>query len=307
MSAMSANAQKASYLYERRRQLWRRLRRNITLTIDYGIMIGLAIFFLFPIVFMVVSSFKPEKAIFDDLKTITWAFIPRDVTLENFISVFRRVPFGQFMFNSTFIVLATVSAGLIVNSMIAFALARLRWKGKIIVLSLIIALSIVPLDAIVVPLLVLVNEFPWIDGSIGWLDTLHVQIVPFIADAFSIFLFYQFFIGIPRDFDEAAYIDGGSPFAVYRRIIVPLSRPVFATVAILQALFLWSSYLWPLLATRGEASRPLTVGITSFYGQDVKWAQILAFASMITIPVLILFLLFQKWFVQSVVASGLKG
>ena len=285
----------------------RSLRRSLTLFIDYSIMIALAAFFLFPIVFMVVSSFKPEKVIFDDLKTIVWAFIPREITFENFSSVFRRVPFGQFMFNSTFIVLATVSAGLVVNSMIAFALARLRWKGKTLILSLVIALSIVPLDAIVVPLLVLVNEFPWIDGSIGWLDTLHVQIVPFIADAFSIFLFYQFFIGIPRDFDEAAYIDGGSPFAIYRRIIVPLSRPVFATVAILQALFLWSSYLWPLLATRGEASRPLTVGITSFYGQDVKWAQILAFASMITIPVLILFLLFQKWFVQSVAASGLKG
>ncbi|MCY4537517.1 MAG: carbohydrate ABC transporter permease [Chloroflexi bacterium] len=291
----------------RRQQSRRRLRRFLILVIDYSIMIGLAIFFLFPIVFMVVSSFKPEKVIFDDLKTIAWAFIPREVTLENFTSVFRRVPFGRFMFNSTFIVLATVSAGLVVNSMIAFALARLRWKGKTAVLSLVIALSIVPLDAIVVPLLVLVNEFPWIDGSIGWLDTLHVQIIPFIADAFSIFLFYQFFIGIPRDFDEAATIDGGSPFAVYRRIVVPLSRPVFATVAILQALFLWSSYLWPLMATRGEASRPLTVGITSFYGQDVKWAQILAFASMITIPVLILFLLFQKWFVQSVAATGLKG
>ena len=291
----------------RSRQSRRRARRFLILVIDYSIMIGLAMFFLFPIVFMVVSSFKPEKVIFDDLKTITWAFIPREVTFENFTSVFRRVPFGRFMFNSTFIVLATVSAGLVVNSMIAFALARLRWKGKTVVLSLVIALSIVPLDAIVVPLLVLVNEFPWIDGSIGWLDTLHVQIIPFIADAFSIFLFYQFFIGIPRDFDEAATIDGGSPFAVYRRIVVPLSRPVFATVAILQALFLWSSYLWPLLATRGEASRPLTVGITSFYGQDVKWAQILAFASMITIPVLILFLLFQKWFVQSVAATGLKG
>ncbi len=304
---MSARAADRRHIQELRRQSRRRVRRSVTLAIDYGIMIGLAVFFLFPIVFMVVSSFKPEKVIFDDLKTITWAFIPHEITLENYTSVFRRVPFGQFMFNSTFIVLATVSAGLVVNSMIAFALARLRWKGKTLVISAIIALSIVPLDAIVVPLLVLVNEFPWLDGSIGWLDSLHVQIIPFIADAFSIFLFYQFFIGIPRDFDEAAYIDGGSPFAVYRRIIVPLSRPVFATVAILQALFLWSSYLWPLMVTRGEAARPLTVGITSFYGQDVKWAQILAFASMITIPVLILFLLFQKWFVQSVAASGLKG
>ena len=304
---MSERAARVDPIRVRRPKSQRRVRWSVTLAIDYGIMIGLAIFFLFPIVFMIVSSFKPEKAIFDDLKTIMWAFIPRDVTLENYISVFRRVPFGRFMFNSTFIVLTTVTAGLIINSMIAFALARLRWKGKTVVLSAIIALSIVPLDAIVVPLLVLVNEFPWLDGSIGWLDTLHVQIIPFVADAFSIFLFYQFFIGIPRDFDEAAYIDGASPFAVYRRIIVPLSRPVFATVAILQALFLWSSYLWPLMATRGEASRPLTVGITSFYGQDVKWAQILAFASMITIPVLILFLLFQKWFVQSVAATGLKG
>ena len=282
-------------------------RRIVTLTIDYALMIALAAFFLFPIVFMIVSSFKPEKLIFDDLKTIVWAFVPHQITLENYASVFRRVPFGRFMFNSTFIVIATVSAGLFVNSMIAFALARLRWNGKTLILSLIIALSIVPLDAIVVPLLVLVNEFPWIDGSRSWLDSLHVQIIPFIADAFSIFLFYQFFIGIPRDLDEAATIDGSSPFAVYWRIIMPLSRPVIATVAILQALFLWSSYLWPLMATRGEDARPLTVGITSFYGQDVKWAQILAFASMITIPVLILFLLFQKWFVQSVASTGLKG
>ena len=181
---MTAEAVGISNLHERRRQSRHRLRRQVTLAIDYGIMIGLAVFFLFPIVFMVVSSFKPEKVIFDDLKTITWAFIPREITLENYTSVFRRVPFGQFMFNSTFIVLATVSAGLVVNSMIAFALARLRWRGKTVVLATIIALSIVPLDAIVVPLLVLVNEFPWLDGSIGWLDTLHVQIIPFIADAF---------------------------------------------------------------------------------------------------------------------------
>ena len=175
---MAARIAEEAELKARRKQSTRSSRRSVTLALDYAIMIGLAIFFLFPIVFMVVSSFKPEKLIFDDLKTIVWAFIPREVTFENFTSVFRRVPFERFMFNSTFIVVATVSAGLVVNSMIAFALARLRWKGKTVVLSLIIALSIVPLDAIVVPLLVLVNEFPWIDGSIGWLDTLHVQIYP---------------------------------------------------------------------------------------------------------------------------------
>jgi multiple sugar transport system permease protein len=172
---------------------------------------------------------------------------------------------------------------------------------------LIIALIIVPLETVVVPLLVIVNELPWFDGSTTWLNSLHAQIIPFIADAFSIFLFYQFFIGIPKDFDEAAYIDGASPFGVYRRIIMPLSRPVVATVAILQALVMWGSYLWPLMVTRTEDVRPLTVGITTLYTYEIRWGYILAFASLITIPVLILFLLFQKWFVTSVASTGIKG
>ena len=127
---MSANHAGSSQQAERRRPARRPLRQSLALIIDYSIMIGLAGFFLFPIVFMVVSSFKPEKLIFDDLKTVLWAFIPREITFENFSSVFRRVPFGRFMFNSTFIVLATVSAGLVVNSMVAFALARLALERE---------------------------------------------------------------------------------------------------------------------------------------------------------------------------------
>ncbi|MBI9047691.1 MAG: carbohydrate ABC transporter permease [Anaerolineaceae bacterium] len=282
-------------------------RKAISLTANYGCMVLLAIFFLFPIVFMLVSSIKPEKIIFDDLKTVIWAFLPHETTLDNYKYVFSRVPFMRYMSNSVFIVATTVISGLFVNSMIAFALARLRWKGKTAILTLIIALHIVPLETVVVPLLVLINELPWFDGSISWLNTLRAQIIPFIADAFSIYLFYQFFIGLPKDFDEAAYIDGASPFDVYRKIIVPLSRPVFATVAILQSLLLWSSYLWPLMITHDESVRPLTVGITSLYTYEIRWGHILAFASMITIPVLILFLLFQKWFVKSVASTGIKG
>ena len=142
----------------------------------------------------------------------------------------------------------------------------------------------------------------------GWLDSYHVQIIPFIADAFSIFLFYQFFIGLPKDLDEAALVDGASPFRIYTSIIVPLSKPVFATVAILQFLTRWGDFLWPLMVTRGEDYRPLPVAIQQFFSQDPKvWGDIFAFSAMITIPVLIVFLLFQKWFVQSVATSGVKG
>jgi multiple sugar transport system permease protein len=161
---------------------------------------------------------------------------------------------------------------------------------------------------VAVPLLLLVNRLPWFGGASTWLDSYQVQIIPFIADAFSIFLFYQFFINIPKDLEEAALVDGASLFRIYWNIILPLSRPIFATVAILQALAAWNRFMWPLMVTRGIAARPLTVGMQSFFGQDPRlWGDLMAFASMITIPVLIIFLLFQKWFVQSVASTGIKG
>jgi len=265
-------------------------------------MIALAFFFLFPIIFMLVSSFKAnESQIVRDMSRLT-AFVPQgELGLQNYRDVFDQMPFERFVFNSVFIVASTVLGGLVVNSMIAYALARLRFRGRQFILTLIISLIIIPLEAVVIPLLLIVNRF-------GWLDSYHVQIIPFIADAFSIFLFYQFFIGLPRDLDEAALVDGASPFRIYWNIILPLSRPVFATVAILQFLTRWGDFLWPLMVTRGFEYRPLPVAIQQFFSQDPKvWGDIFAFASMITIPVLIVFLLFQKWFVQSVATSGIKG
>ncbi len=276
--------------------------KNISITLNYLLLIVVALFFLFPIVFMFVSSIKNnETQIIRDMSSIS-AFIPYgDLGLKNYFDVFKQMPFGRFMFNSVFIVGSTVLTGLVLNSMIAYALARLRFKGRGLILSFIIALIIIPIEVVVIPLLLMVNR-------IGWLDSYQVQIVPFIVDAFSIFLFYQFFIGLPKSLDEAAKIDGANPFQVYWKIIVPLSKPVFATVAILQFLFRWGDFLWPLMVTRGYEYRPLPVAIQQFFSQDPKvWGDIFAFASMVTIPSLIIFLLFQKWFIHSVASSGIKG
>ena len=279
-----------------------RVRKGIRQGITYLVMILLAFFFLFPIIFMLVSSVKAnESQIVRDMSKLV-AFVPYgELGLQNYRDVFDQMPFGRFMFNSVFVVGTTVLGGLVVNSMIAYALARLRFRGRQLVLTLIIALIIIPFEAVAIPLLLMVNRF-------GWLDSYHVQIIPFIADAFSIFLFYQFFIGLPRDLDEAALVDGASPFRIYWNIILPLSRPVFATVAILQFLANWGKFLWPLMVTRGFEYRPLPVAMQQFFSQDPKvWGDIFGFASMITIPVLIVFLLFQRWFVQSVATSGIKG
>ncbi len=285
--------------------------------LDYLLMLLLAAFFLFPMVFMMVSAFKPEKQIFDDLQTLVYAFVPRNVSWDNFRFVFGRVPFLRYLFNSALITVVTVGLGLFVNSMIAYTLARLRWPGRNFVLAAVVALIIVPLEAISIPMLVVVNELPWLDVGwsngptftwvTSWLDSYQVQIIPFIAYPFGIFLFYQFFLDIPREFDEAAIVDGASPFGIYWRIIVPLARPAFATVAILHSLVMWSAYLWPLMTTRGTAYRPLTIGITQMYLEDIEWGAIMAYASMATLPLLLIFLIFQRWFIRSVASSGVKG
>jgi multiple sugar transport system permease protein len=279
-----------------------RVRKQVIVGIKYLVLIVLALFFLFPLVFMFVSSIKNnESQIIGDMSSLA-AFIPHgELGLKNYFDVFDQMPFLRFMFNSVLIVISTVLGGLIFNSMIAYALARLRFKGRNIIIYLIIALIIIPIESVVIPLLLMVNRF-------GWLDSYHVQIIPFIVDAFSIFLFYQFFIGLPKSFDEAAMIDGANPFQIYWKVIIPLSRPVFASVAILQFLMRWGDFLWPLMVTRGYEYRPLPVAIQQFFSQDPKmWGDIFAFASMITIPSLVIFLLFQKWFVRSVASSGIKG
>ena len=286
-----------------------RLRQRLQLGLSYFVMLLLAVFFLFPIVFMIVSSLKnSEMQVVADMSNLR-AFVPvGDIGFQNYRDVFAQLDFGKLVFNSAFIMLFTVSLGLLINSLIAYALARLRFNGRALVLGVIVALIIIPFEAVAVPLLLLVNRLPWLGGATTWLDTYHVQIIPFIADAFSIFLFYQFFIGLPKDLEEAALVDGASLLRIFWNIVLPLSRPIFATVAILQALASWNRFMWPLMVTRGLDVRPLTVGIQSFFGQDPKlWGDLMAFASMITIPVLIVFLIFQKWFVQSVARTGIKG
>ena len=291
------------------RNLGYRVRKAIGAWIKYLVMIILAIFFLFPIVFMIISSFKEnELQVISDMSSLNALLPVGELGLQNYKDVFTSLDFGHLMFNSVLIMLITVISGLLVNSLIAYALARLQFKGKGILLGIIIALIIIPFEAVAIPLLLFVNKLPWFGGAESWLDSYHVQIIPFIADAFSIFLFYQFFVNIPKELEEAALIDGASLFGIFWRIILPLSKPIFATVAILQALASWNRFMWPLMVTRGPVVRPLTVGIQSFFGQDPRlWGDLMAFSSMITIPVLIVFLLFQKWFVQSVASTGIKG
>jgi multiple sugar transport system permease protein len=272
--------------------------------------IVLALVFGLPLLFMIISSFKPDVQIFSDLTSIR-AFLPvGDLSIDNYLGVFDRVPFAQFLLNSVIITVSTVALGLVINSMAAFALSRIKFRGQKVILGIILATLIVPFETMALPLLWWVNKLPGLDAAglyFGWLDTYQVQIVPFVANAFSIFLFYQYFDSIPKELDEAATVDGAGWFRIYRSIIMPLAGPAVATVAILTFLPAWNQYLWPLMVVQSEELRPVMVGIDYFKQLNVSWGQMMAYASIITVPVLVMFIAFQRSFINSIASSGVKG
>jgi multiple sugar transport system permease protein len=276
--------------------------------------IVLAVVFSFPLLFMFVSSLKPDQQIFGDLSSIA-AFLPvGNLSFDNYGAVFDRVPAARFLVNSVGISVVTVVLGVIINSMAAFALSRMRVRGKAVILTLIIATLIVPFETLALPLVWWVNQLPWLqlDGfnltlTTGWLDTYRVQIVPFIANAFSVYLFHQYFESIPKELDEAARVDGAGWFTIYRKVVMPLSGPAIATVAILTFLPAWNSYLWPLMVVQSEELRPVMIGVQYFFQLNVSWGQVMAYTSIITLPVVALFIAFQRAFVNSIASSGVKG
>ena len=276
------------------------LPRGLGTALVYLLLVAMAILFLLPIAMMLAGSLKPDAQVL--MEAGTWrGYFPAQVNLQNYRDVFSRVPFLRYLFNSVFITTTIVMTGLVVNSLAGYALARLQWPGRDRFLLLVIALMIIPLEAIAVPLFYEVT-------LLGWRNTYLVQIIPFIANAFSVYLFYVFFLGLPKEFEEAARIDGAGPWRIFYSIVVPNARPVFATVAILTFLTQWGAFLWPLMVTHSEAVRPLPLGIAAFYTlPPLQWGDIFAFGVMMVTPVLLIFIFFQRWFVKGVATTGIKG
>jgi len=294
----------------------RRPRRRITRRKAglYAARTALGVFFAFPIVFMFVSSLKPDDQIFADMDSVR-AFLPvGHVSFDNYRTTLDTVPALRFLLNSILISAVTVALGLVVNSLAAFGLSRMQWRGRGLVLSLILATLVVPFETFALPLLWWVNKLPWLTHqgftllyTEGWLDTYRVQILPFVANAFSIYLFYSYFQSIPKELDEAARVDGAGWFRIYRSVVMPLSGPAIASVAILTFLPAWNSYLWPLMVVQQEQLRPVMVGVSYFFQLDVAWGPMMAYSTLITLPVLALFLAFQRSFIGSIASSGVKG
>ncbi|MFP4521655.1 MAG: carbohydrate ABC transporter permease [Fibrobacterota bacterium] len=266
----------------------------------YFLLFIFALIFVLPLLFMIAGSLKPDDMVLSDMGSAAY-FNPENFSFKNYRDVFERIEFTRFMLNSVFITGAIVISSLIVNSLAGYSFARLKWKGRSFFLIFVIALMILPLESIAVPLFYQMV-------SIGWRNTYRVQIVPFAANAFSIYLFYTFFLALPKELEESAKIDGAGAFRTFLSIIVPVSKPVYGTVTILMFLMYWGSYLWPLMVTSGPDYRPLPLAIASFKTlPPIQWGDIMAFGVMMVLPVLIVFIIFQRFFVRGVAASGVKS
>jgi multiple sugar transport system permease protein len=274
-------------------------RRN--LVVQYVLMVALAAFFLFPLIYMYVSSIKPDDAVLADSSSIA-AFLPSpSVGLENYGDAIDRASVVRVFLNSTLISTVIVGLGMVVNSLFGYALARLRFRGRRPMIAVIVALIIIPFEALAIPLLLL-------SAQVGILDTYLVQILPFIANPLYVYLFYTFFLNIPTDLEEAARVDGAGPVRIFVSVVAPLAKPAYATMAILGFLFSWGQFLWPVMVTRGVDVRPLPLGIGTFKTTPpVQWGDSMAYAAMMTLPLLVIFLIFQRYFVQGVASSGVKG
>jgi len=283
---------------------------GLRLVTRYVVLTLIALIFVFPLVFMVMSSFKPDLQLLRDASSIR-AFLPvGDISTNNYSAAFDRAPIGLFVFNSVLVTGVTVLLSLFLCSMAAFSFVFLEWKGRNILLSIIIATLIVPFETIAIPLLLLVSKLPWIgfDGfSVGWLNSYRVQIIPWIADGLTIFLFVQFFKDLPRDLIEASRVEGATWWQIYTKVVMPLSGPVIATAAILKFLVMYNQYLWPLIVVQEETYRPVMVGLQYFFQLNTAWGEIMAYLTIITVPVLAFYLVLQRAFIASIASTGVKG
>lgn len=285
--------------------------RGLRLAVRYLVLILVAAIFVFPLVFMIVSSLKPDAQLLRDTGSLR-AFLPvGDISFDNYTAAFERAPIGLFVLNSVFVTVTTVVASIFLCSLAGFAFVYLRWRGRDLLLSVTLATLIVPFETIAIPLLLIVSRLPWIGAeglTIGWLNTYRVQIIPWIADALTIFLFVQYFKDLPKELIEAARVEGATWWQIYRRVVMPLSGPVLATAAILKSLKMYNEqYLWPLMVVQDEAHRPIMVGLGYFFQLNVAWGELMAYLSLITVPVLVFYLMLQRAFIASIASTGVKG
>ncbi len=257
----------------------------------------LALFFLIPVIWVVISSFKDSSELFVFPPTM----FPKQPSTVNYQNALNAGNFGLYTRNSLFVAIVSTLISLVTNSLAAFALAKYRFKGRELLFLLTLATIMIPLQVIMVPIFMVLRQ-------IGLTDSLWGIIIPPAATPTGVFLLRQYMLSIPDEILEAARVDGASEWAIYWRIILPLSVPALATLAIFSFTWRWNDFVWPFIVLTSESKSTLQLALARLVGQfGVDWSTLLAATVITMLPMMIVFLLLQRYFLSNATAGSVKG
>jgi alpha-1,4-digalacturonate transport system permease protein len=263
----------------------------------YILAIILIVFFLGPVIYIIFSSFKPSSELFSASPT----FFPRSFTLDSYVEAFKKGNFLTYIGNSFIVAISSTALAVVINTMSGYALAKFKFKGDAFIMMIILSTIMLPLEVIMVPIFSVLK-------TLGMYNSLLALIIPAAATPTGIFLMRQYLVTIPDDIIQSARIDGASEWKIFTRIIVPNAKPAIATLAIFSFMWRWNDYIWPLIAISSPKKYTLQLAIANMSGQyGSDYSSILATSAISMIPMLVVFLVFQKQFVQGTVNSGMKG
>ncbi len=262
----------------------------------YILLLLTALVVVYPFLMMFCTSFKPDAEVI----AFPPRLLPQAPTFANYQHIWTRIPFGLFFRNSLIYSLTVTLVSLFFDSMCAYALARLNFRGREIIFFIILATLMIPTQVTMIPLFINLS-------NMGWINTFPGLIVPHITSAFGIFLLRQFFLSIPKELEDAARIDGASELRIYWQIILPLSRTAIATLFVFHFMYNWNDFLWPLVVTTSETMRTLPAGLALFMGDhNVEYGLLMAGSVISAAPLLLAFLFAQKYFIRGIAFTGLK-
>lgn len=264
--------------------------------LTYIFLIIFVCIFIFPVIWVILSSIKNST----ELYSLPPKFIPEHPTFENFITAFEQGNFGRYFWNSTVVTITATLLTLLINTMAGYALAKYRFKGDTFILIGFISTLMIPLEVIMTPIFTVISK-------LGLYNTLWGIIIPPVATPTGVFLIRQYLLTVPDDLLEAARIDGAGEWKIFWRIIVPIAKPVISVLAIFSFMWRWDDFIWPLIVISDPVYYTVQLALSNFIGEyNVDWGSLLAMSVVTMIPVLIVFLIFQKQFLQGMATSGMK-
>jgi multiple sugar transport system permease protein len=269
----------------------------VRIVLSYAALVLAALFSLLPFIWMVSTSLKPAG----EVLSASPVLLPANPTLSNYVTIADAFPIWRILFNSLFVAVLITLAQLLFSAMAAFAFARIPFRGSGLLFVLYLATLMIPSQVTITPLFILMT-------GLGWVNTYQGLILPGAFSAFGVFLLRQSFLSFPKEYEEAANLDGATYWTVFRRLVLPLSGPALATLTVLSFMSAWNSFLWPLFVTRDAEIMTLPVALATLQGRwTTQWNLVMAGAVLAVLPIITLYLFAQRYFVQGMTAGGLKG